>query len=100
MIERVGRLNFQDNEALPIEQLGPSQKFLKWVTKILESVDLDEIRNKITWSSTRRENGGDAYNSNLGDVEDMDVSYDCELNLSINLVTTSFEKVASHAKWK
>jgi hypothetical protein len=30
----------------------------------------------------------------------MDVSYDCELNLSTNLELTSFKEVASHDEWK
>jgi hypothetical protein len=29
-----------------------------------------------------RQDGGNVDNSNLGDVDDMNVSYDCELNLS------------------
>jgi hypothetical protein len=34
-----------------------------------------------------RQYGG---NSNFGDVDDMDVSYDCELNLSTNLEPNLF----------
>eukprot|EP00253_Pinus_taeda_P007649 PITA_07649 len=30
----------------------------------------------------------------------MDVSYDCELNLSINFEPTSFKEAASHDEWK
>jgi hypothetical protein len=30
----------------------------------------------------------------------MDVSYDCELNLSTKFEPTSFEEVASHGEWK
>jgi hypothetical protein len=47
-----------------------------------------------------KQDGGNVDNSNSGDVEDMDVSYDCELNLSTNLEPTSFKEVASHDKWK
>ena len=39
-------------------------------------------------------------NSSLGDVEDMDVSYDCELNLSTNLETTSFEEFSTDDELK
>ena len=38
-----------------------------------------------------RQDGGDVDNSNLGDVDDMYVSYDCELNLSNNLELNSFK---------
>jgi hypothetical protein len=44
-----------------------------------------------------RQDGG---NSNLGDVDGMDVSYDCELNLSTNLQLTSFEEATYHDEWK
>jgi hypothetical protein len=30
----------------------------------------------------------------------MDILYDCELNLSTNFESTSYEKVASHDEWK
>ena len=30
----------------------------------------------------------------------MDVSYDCELNLSTNFEPTSFEESTSHDEWK
>jgi len=30
----------------------------------------------------------------------MDVSYDCELNLSIDFKPTSFKKISSHNEWK
>ena len=30
----------------------------------------------------------------------MDISYDCELNLSTNFEPTSFEEAASHYEWK
>ena len=39
-------------------------------------------------------------NSSLGDVEDMDVSYDCELNSFSNLEPTSFEEFFVHDEWK
>lgn len=44
--------------------------------------------------------GGDVDNSNLGDVDDMDVSYDCELNISCNFEPDSFEEVGTHDEWK
>jgi hypothetical protein len=33
-------------------------------------------------------------------VDDMDVSYDCDLNLSTNFEPTSFEEATSHDEWK
>jgi hypothetical protein len=47
----------------------------------LESVHPDEVGKTGTRSSTRQD-GGDVDNSDSGDVNDMDVSFDCELNLS------------------
>jgi hypothetical protein len=47
-----------------------------------------------------KQNGGNVDNSNSGDVDDMDVSYDCELNLSTKLEPTSFEEATSHYEWK
>jgi hypothetical protein len=47
-----------------------------------------------------RHDGGNVDNSNLGDVYDMDVSYDCDLNLSTNLEPTSFEEATFHYEWK
>jgi hypothetical protein len=38
-----------------------------------------------------RQDGGKVDNSNLGDIDDMDVSYNCDLNLYTNLEPTSFE---------
>jgi hypothetical protein len=75
-----------------VEQLGQSQKGPpKWLIKTLESVHLDEVWKTGTRSSTRQDDGGDLDNSNLGDVNAMDVSYDCELNLSTNIEPNSFE---------
>ena len=54
---------------------------MKWATKTLEGV-------------------GVVDNSNSSDVEDMDVSYDCELNLSSNLEPTSFQEVSTCDKRK
>ena len=47
-----------------------------------------------------KQDGGNVDNSNSSDVEDMDVSYDCELNLSTNLELNSFEEATSHDEWK
>jgi hypothetical protein len=41
----------------------------------------------------RQEDGGDVGNLDLGGVNDMDVSYDCELNLSPKFEPNSFEEV-------
>jgi hypothetical protein len=40
-----------------------------------------------------KQDGGNIDNSNSGVVDDMDVSYDCELNLSTDLEPTSFKEV-------
>ena len=48
--------------------------------KKLESIHIDEIENIGTKILTRQDNGGDVDDSNLGDVDDMYVSYHCELN--------------------
>jgi hypothetical protein len=71
----------------------------KWLTKTLESVHPDEVRKTRTKMSSRQD-GGNVDNSNSDDVDDMYVSYDCELNLSTNLESTSFKYVVSHDEWK
>ena len=53
VIERLGRLNLEGNEAPPADQLGPSWKIPKWATKTLESVHLDEVGKTGTRSSKR-----------------------------------------------
>ena len=47
-----------------------------------------------------RQDGGNVDNSNSGDVDNMDVSYDCELSLYTNLEHNSFEESIAHDKWK
>jgi hypothetical protein len=98
VIERIERLNL-DGNATPsqsVERPGPSQKGPpKWLIKTLESVHPNEVGKTGTKSSTRRD-GGDVDNSYSGDVNDIDVSYDRELNLSTNFEPTSFEEVGSH----
>jgi hypothetical protein len=47
-----------------------------------------------------KQDGGNVDNSNLVDVVDMDVSYDCEFNLSSNHEPTSFQEDTSHDEWK
>jgi len=47
-----------------------------------------------------KQDGGNVDNSNSGDVDDMDVSYDCELNLSTNHEPTSFKEATSHDECK
>jgi hypothetical protein len=102
VIERIERLNL-DGNATPsqsVEEPRPSKKGPpKWLKKTLESVHPEEVGKTRTRISTRQD-GGDVDNSDLGDVDDMDVSYDCEWNLSTNFEPTSFEEVASHDEWK
>ena len=52
-----------------VDQVGPSNKILKWAKKTLESVHLDEVGHMGTRISTRQEDGGDAYQSS----DDMDI---------------------------
>jgi len=39
-------------------------------------------------------------NSDSSDVDDMDASFDIELNLSTNFEPNSFEEFVSHDEWK
>eukprot|EP00253_Pinus_taeda_P035923 PITA_35923 len=79
-------------------QLGPSEKGPpKWLTKTLESVHPDDVGNTGTRNSNRQ-NGADVDDSNS--PIDMDVSYDCVLNLSTYFEPTSFKEAASHDEWK
>jgi hypothetical protein len=91
VIDRIGRLNLDSAPTQSTEQPGPSQKGPpKWLTKTLESVHPDEVGKTGTRSSTRQ-NGGDVDDSDS--PVDMDVSYDCELNLSTDFEPTSFKEV-------
>jgi len=65
--------------------------------KTLESVHPDEI-GKTGTRNSNRQNGGDVDDSNS--PVDMDVSYDCELNLSTDFEPTSFKAATSHDEWK
>eukprot|EP00253_Pinus_taeda_P025255 PITA_25255 len=98
VIDRIGRLNLDSIPTQSTEQLGPSQKGRpKWLTKTLESVHPNEI-GKTGTKNSNRQNGGDVDDSNS--PVDMDVSYDCELNLSTDFEPTSFKEAASHDEWK
>ena len=55
-------------------------------------------RVKTRTGSSARQSGGDVDDSDS--PVDMDVSYDCELNLSTDFVPAYFKKVASRDKWK
>jgi len=98
VIDKIRRLNLDSFPNQSTEQLGPSKKGPpKWLTKTLESVHPDEV-GKTGTRNTNRQNGGDIDDSDL--PIDMDVSYDCELNLSTYFKPTSFKEVASHDEWK
>eukprot|EP00253_Pinus_taeda_P014404 PITA_14404 len=98
VIDKIGKLNLDSMPCQSTEQSGPSQKGPpKSLTKTLESVHPDEV-GKIGTRSLTRQNGGDVDDSNL--PIDMDVSYDYELNLSIDFEPTSFKEDASHDEWK
>ena len=60
--------------------------------KTLENVHPDEVGNIGTRSLTRQEDGGDVGNLDSGNANDLDVSYDCELNLNASLNQLSFNK--------
>jgi hypothetical protein len=98
VIKRIEKLRLDENStpSQSAKKPGPSQKGLpKWLTKTLETVHLDEVGKTITKMSSRQD-GGNEDNSNSGDVDNMDVSYDYELNLSTNVELTSFEEATSH----
>lgn len=98
MIDRVRILNLDSVPTQSAEQPGPSEKGSpKWLTKTLESVHPDEVGKTGTRNSNWK-NGGDVDDSNS--LVDMDVSYDCELNLSTYFEPTSFKEAASHDEWK
>ena len=87
VIDKIRRLNLDSFPNQSTEQLGPSKKGPpKWLTKTLESVHPDEV-GKTGTRNTNRQNGGDIDDSDL--PIDMDVSYDCELNLSTYFKPTS-----------
>jgi hypothetical protein len=67
-------------------QKGPP----KWLTETIESVHTNEVGNIGTGFSSKQD-GGNVDNSNLSDVDDMDVSYDWEFNLSTKLEPTYFK---------
>jgi hypothetical protein len=102
VIERIEKQRPNENSApsQSVEQPGPSQKGPpKCLTKTLESVHPNEVGKKVTTMPSKQD-GGNVDNSNSSDVDDMDVSYDCELNLSTNHKSTSFKEATSHDKWK
>ena len=43
MIERIGRLNLEENEAPLADQARPPKKIPKWAIKTLESVHPNEV---------------------------------------------------------
>ena len=96
MIERIGRLGLEENEATPVDQPGQSWKIPKWATKKLESVHPNEVGKTGTRISKRHEDGGEVDNSG----DDMDVSFDCEFNLSAKFEPTSFEEASTRVEWK
>jgi hypothetical protein len=102
VIKRIEKFRLDENStpSQTTEKPRPSQKIPpKWLRKTLESVHIDEV-GKIGTKMSSRQDGGNVYNSNSSDVDDMDVSYDCELNLSTNLEPNPFEEATSHDEWK
>ena len=98
VIDIIGRLNLDLVPTQSMEQPRPSKKGpSKWLTKTLESVHPDEV-GKIGTRNSNGQNGGDVDDSNS--PVDMDVSYDCELNISTYFEPNSFKEVVSHDEWK
>eukprot|EP00253_Pinus_taeda_P018422 PITA_18422 len=98
VIDRIGRLNLDSLPTQSTEQPRPSQRGPpKWLTKTLESVHPDEV-GKTGTRNSNRQNGGDVDDSNS--PVDMDISYDCESNLSIDFEPTSFKEATSYDEWK
>ena len=95
MIERIGILNLEEDEAPPAKQPGPSWKVPQWVTKTLESVHPYEVGKTGTRNSVRQDDKGEIDNS--GDY--LDVSFDYELNLSANFGPNSFIENAKCDEW-
>ena len=98
VIDKIGRLNLDSVPTQSTEQPGPSKKGPpNWLTKTLESVHPNGFGRTRTRNSNRK-NGGDVDDSNSPVY--IDVSYDCELNLSTNFEPTSFKEAAPHDEWK
>jgi hypothetical protein len=94
VIERFQKPSLDENStpSQSTEQLGPSKKSQpKWLRKTLESVHPNEVKKTRTRSSSRQDGG---------DVDDIDVSYDFDLNLSTNFEPTSFKEATFHGEWK
>ena len=91
VISIIEKLNIDD--ATPSEEpFSTYPKQPKLFFKALESVHLDEIGKIGTNISTGDDNEG----SNLGDIYDINTSYNCELNFSVEFKNTSLEEVSSH----
>ena len=88
-------LNGKATPSQVVEKPRPPYNGPKSHIKTLESVHIDEVGNIGTKNSTRQD-GGDEDNSNLGNVNYINVSHGCELNLSSKFEPTSFEEVSSH----
>eukprot|EP00253_Pinus_taeda_P017599 PITA_17599 len=98
VIDKIGRLNLDLVPTQSTEQPRPFEKGPpKWLTNTIESVHLDEV-GKTGTRNLNRKNGGDVDDSDS--PIDMDVSYDCELNLSTDFEPTSFKEATSHDEWK
>eukprot|EP00253_Pinus_taeda_P006826 PITA_06826 len=98
VIDKIGRLKLDSVPTQSTKQPRPYQKGPpKQLTKTLESVRPSEVGKTGTINSTKQ-NGGDVDDSDSPVV--MDVSYDCELNLSTYFKPTSIKEVASHDEWK
>ena len=69
---------------------------MKWAIKTLESVHPNEVGKTRSRNSIGQDDGGEVYNSS----DDMDVSFDCELNLSINFEPNPFIKFDACDEWK
>ena len=100
MIEGIDRMSFEGKEEPPqlIGQLKTLQKIPKWLSKTLESVHPNKVGKMGTRSSYKdRIENGVVEGSNLGnDVDDMECSFDCELNFSTDCEPNSFKEAFYH----
>ena len=70
-------------------QLRPSKKIPKWCP-------MDEVKKTWTTNSTKQVDLEEAANQG----NDMDVSFDCELNLYVNFELSPFIEVDAFNEWK
>ncbi len=99
MIKGLDKLSLKNHEA-PTHHETSSHNIPTWENKTLESVHEDETGKVGTRSSTRLNDGGNAYEFTSNSGNKLQISCDCELIFSSNDEPTSFEKEAVSDEWK